>query len=278
MPTCRQAGMHELIYVITVQNSCLFVSTTGLESVCKETKNHLVKSVSVCKFILQTNINTKMSRKIIPTSIVFFLLLQSSFNLAAVSPPQRAPVYEILIVQQAWHTGIIIAVEDIPESIWPEKERYSQHKKIDVSWGDEKFYQANGRPIGLAIRAILWPTQSVIRVFPFNNPVQSAYGEDARIKSLFLSENEFHALCHFISESFIRNKNGNIRLSTVNTNNRYYFLAKRKYHLFRTCNTWVALALKKSGLNTRSCCILNANQLFRQLKKGVLQPEHLFGN
>ncbi|WP_462319543.1 DUF2459 domain-containing protein [Marinilabilia sp.] len=198
---------------------------------------------------------------------IITILLFCTINLAGITSGKQESQYEVLIVQQAWHTGIILAVEDIPESIWPEKKQYGQYKKIDVSWGDEKFYQAHGRPIGLAIRAILWPTQSVIRVFPFSNPVQSAYGEDARIKSLSLSEKEFLELCHFIDSSFIRNKDGNISLSKVNANNRYYFLAKRKYHLFRTCNTWVALALKNSGLSIRSCCILNANQLFRQLDK-----------
>ncbi|PWE00244.1 DUF2459 domain-containing protein [Marinilabilia rubra] len=187
--------------------------------------------------------------------------------MGAIKPGKEKTEYEVLIVQQAWHTGLIINVDDIPESVWPKKDLYKKDKYIDVSWGDEKFYQASGRPISLAIRAILWPTQSVLRVFPFNVEAQSAYGRNARIKSISLRKKEFFSLCRFVSESFIRNDNGKICFSTVNENNRYYFLSKKKYHLFRTCNTWVALALKKSGLNIRSCCILNANQLFRQLNK-----------
>jgi len=199
--------------------------------------------------------------------IVFFSLLTGPGNVAAAVPPDEKPANKVWIVQQAWHTGIILTVEDIPASIWPEKIHYKKHKYIDISWGDEKFYQASASPIKLAVRAIIWPTQSVIRVFPFSNPVLSAYGQNARVRSFTFKDKEFISLCNFITESFICDENGEITSSLLDKNSRYYFLAKRKYHLFRTCNTWVALAFKKSGLNIRSCCVLNANQLFRQLDK-----------
>ncbi|MGM0378050.1 MAG: DUF2459 domain-containing protein [Bacteroidota bacterium] len=172
----------------------------------------------------------------------------------------------VFVVQQAWHTGIIVKTEDINEDIWPEISRYTSEKYVDISWGDEKFYQAEGRPVWLAARAVLFPTQSVLRVFSFDLPLKSSYGQEARIIEIQVNDEQFKALTRFISESYKRDGAGNPQPSTIYGESRHYFLATRKYHLFRTCNTWVALAFKKAGFDIRSCCVLNANQLFRQLE------------
>ena len=173
----------------------------------------------------------------------------------------------VFVVQQAWHTGIIVRTADVNKNIWPEISKYTAKQYVDISWGDEKFYQAQGRPILLAIRAILWPTQSVLRVFPFDLSIRSSYGQEARIIEIPVSKDQWLALTHFFTDGFKRDDFDNPQLSNVHGENHHYFLATRKYHLFRTCNTWVAMAFKEAGFNIRSFGVLNANQLFRQLEK-----------
>lgn len=173
----------------------------------------------------------------------------------------------VYVVQQAWHTGIILPVNKINPEIWPEVSTIEDKQYVDVSWGDEKFYQAPGRPLLLAARAILWPTQSVMRIYPFNTSISSAYTREARFLEIKLSRQQFNRLTHFFASSLMRNQSNQPIASEVYGKSPYFFLAKRKYHLFRTCNTWVALAFKQAGLGNRSCCILNANQLFRVLER-----------
>ncbi len=173
----------------------------------------------------------------------------------------------VFVVQQAWHTGIIVQTGDIDGDIWPEISRYPSEKYVDISWGDEKFYQAEGRPFFLAARAVLFPTQSVLRVFPFDLPLKSSYGQEARIIEIPVNDDQLKALTQFIADAYERDDAGNPQPSTIYGESRHYFLANRKYHLFRTCNTWVALAFKEAGFDIRSCCVLNANQLFKQLEK-----------
>jgi len=173
----------------------------------------------------------------------------------------------VFVVQRAWHTGIIFKTSGIEASNWPELPAYRHKKYVDVSWGDEKFYQAEGRPFLLAARAVLWPTQSVLRVFPFDLSPRSSYGENARIIEIPVSNDQLNKLAGFIADSYQRSKSGSPQPSTAYGESRHFFLATRKYHLFRTCNTWVALGFKEAGFDIRSCCVLNANQLFRQLEK-----------
>ncbi len=173
--------------------------------------------------------------------------------------------YTVYVIQEFWHTGIVFKIEDVDTGIWPEIEMYQDRNHIDVGWGDEKFYQASGIPVFLAARAMLWPTQSVMQIYAFNLPVESAYGGDSRILRVPMTEEQFERLTGYIAESYKHDDEGNPVTSTAYGETNHYFMATRKYHLFRTCNTWVARAFRESGFDVRSFMILNANQLYRQL-------------
>ncbi|WP_010662581.1 DUF2459 domain-containing protein [Marinilabilia salmonicolor] len=173
----------------------------------------------------------------------------------------------VYVVQQAWHTGIVLPVNKINPEIWPEVSTFKDKQYVDVSWGDEKFYQTPGSPVLLATRAILWPTQSVMRIYPFSRSISSTYSSEARFLELELTKQQFDRLTRFFACSLVRDESNAPVASEVYRKSRYFFRSKRKYHLFRTCNTWVALAFKQAGLGNRSCCILNANQLFRAMER-----------
>jgi uncharacterized protein (TIGR02117 family) len=175
--------------------------------------------------------------------------------------------HHVYVVQQAWHTGLIMQTELPNPDIWPEASNYTNKQFVDISWGDEKFYQARGRPILMAARAILWPTQSVLRIYPFSLSIQSSYGTQARIIKIPVSDKHLKALTAFLAKSYMRDDAGNPQPSTEHGESDIFFLGTRKYHLFSTCNTWMALAFKETGFDIRSTCVLNANQLFRQLEK-----------
>ncbi len=210
----------------------------------------------------------KIKDKVLIISFIFLFIL-SCLHLPAGMAAQATDcdsVYEVFVVQQRWHTGIIFNTKDIDPEIWPEIEHYKNRKFVDVGWGDEKFYQAYGIPVLLAARAILFPTRSVLQVYAFSTEVRAAYGGESRILKIHLNRDQLDSLSRFVSESYIRDEDGEAQTSTVYGEADHYFLATRKYHLFRTCNTWVANGFSHSGFDdVRTFCVLNANQLFRQL-------------
>jgi uncharacterized protein (TIGR02117 family) len=176
-------------------------------------------------------------------------------------------MYEVFVVQQRWHTGIVFRTKDVDPEIWPEIERYTDRNFVDVGWGDERFYQAMGDPVGLALRSMLFPTRSVLLVYPFNLPLQRTYGRDARIIRIPLNSQQFTALTRFVSDRYLRDEHGQARPSTIHGVSDLFFLAGGKYHVFNTCNTWVAHGFKAAGFRIRSRCVLNANQVFKQMER-----------
>lgn len=216
---------------------------------------------------LAGNKNNRSLRIELFFSLFYFLILSCHNHTSGFTNKTNSDdeIYEVWVVQEFWHTGIIFPTEDVDPGHWPEIENYQDRNFVDVGWGDEKFYQATGNLFFLAARAILWPTQSVLQIFAFNTPVRSAYGGESRVLRIPLNSNQFAALSSLVSESYIRDEEGNIQPSTVYGESDHFFLATGKYYLFKTCNTWVAIAFRHAGLDVRSFCVLNANQLFRQL-------------
>lgn len=194
--------------------------------------------------------------------IVLLSLLVHSFQ----ADTHDESTYTIHVVQEAWHTGIVISVDDIPPTIFPELTRYSRSKYIDFGWGDEKYYQHPNPGILLGARAVLWPTSAVIRMVGFSNQLEDFYTQST-IMELTLDQEKFYDLCTFISESFMRDNAGTIIPSTIYRKSNTFFLAQRKYSVFRTCNTWAALALKEIDFDISTFFLVTANQLFRRLKK-----------
>ncbi len=172
----------------------------------------------------------------------------------------------IYIVQEAWHTGIVLKTRDVSREIWPEIKNYQEKKYIDVSWGDERYYQKPGINILLAARAVFFPTTAVIRLLGFDSAIEHFYFDYRSIR-VIMDSTQFNALCHSIAYSLRRNDQHNVIPSMVYGKSEKFFIAKRKYHVFRTCNTWVLLLLKHAGLSVNPFMAITSGQLFRRLKK-----------
>jgi uncharacterized protein (TIGR02117 family) len=170
---------------------------------------------------------------------------------------------EILVVQEAWHTGIVIETRLLPDTLLTELDRYDHFQFLDIGWGDRDFYQTPGFPVWYAFKAIFWPTTAVLRIAPFNLQPGKYYSTQAKLARIQLSENEFIQLCKFIGHSFQTNDQNRIIASKL----AGFYIAERKYSTFRTCNTWAARALQSCGLDIRSFMVLFAWQLFRQLDR-----------
>ena len=206
------------------------------------------------------------------TLLLLLLLISCGYSPGGLAAPGQEefaddPDYEVFVVQQRWHTGIVFHTSDVDPDIWPEIERYTDRNFVDVGWGDERFYQATGDPVGLALRSMLFPTQSVLLVYPFNLPLRRSYGQDARIIRIPLNSNQFRDLTRYVSDGYMRDEEGDVQPSTIHGESDLFFLAEGKYHVFNTCNTWVARGFIEAGFDLRSFCVLNANQVFRQMER-----------
>ena len=164
----------------------------------------------------------------------------------------------IYVVSSAVHADIIVPKETILETQlddWQKdfgaayfKGETSNATHIAFGWGDRGFFlntqSWDDLKFSTAARALFFPSQSVMHI-DYSQP--SYYADKVGIK---LTSDQYARLVNFISSSFARDESQeviqieNIAYSDTDA----FFVAHGSYHLFNTCNSWVARALKAAGV------------------------------
>lgn len=183
---------------------------------------------------------------------------------AAVSDTGRSQ--QIFIVNHGHHTGIVIPGEVLNEAVPELTERFGTPHYYEIGWGDREFYQAQQVNTSLALQALLWSGGAVLHIVAFSEDPISFFSSEPVI-STCLSENELDSLKLFIVSSFSRSSNNSITtLQTGIYGNSQFYTAEGRYHLFNTCNTWTAKALKSSGFKIYPLAALTSGSITRYLK------------
>ena len=115
---------------------------------------------------------------------------------------------------------------------------------LNLVWGDKGFYQAKETTLGLTLRAIFWPTESVVHSVAVPQKVEE-YFSNSEVAKLCLSDGELSALIGFISRSFFRDKSGNLfELQKGIYGDSQFYSGVGDFHLMNMCNRWTAKDLK----------------------------------
>ena len=175
-------------------------------------------------------------------------------------------VRSVLVVNHGWHSAIVTKKADISERVLPEIGNFPEAEFLEIGWGDRDYYQASDPGLGLAFKAAFWSSGSILHVAGFKGAAED-YFPQAEIFEVFLSEEAFQRLIEFIAGTFSRPD----AAAPVETrpglypNSRFY-PATGSFHLFRTCNTWVAQALRSAGLPIAPAYAFTAGNLSSQVK------------
>lgn len=170
-----------------------------------------------------------------------------------VSSPQ-----EIYIVSHGWHTGFVVPATSIQERLPQLKERFGAAPFIEFGWGDEDFYQAEEITTGLTLRALLWPTGSVVHVVAVPERADS-YFFNSDVEVLCLDTMQYSLLIRFIENSFYKDSTGEIiQLESGISGNSQFYKGEGDYYLMNTCNKWTAKGLKSAGFSISTSFKLSA--------------------
>jgi uncharacterized protein (TIGR02117 family) len=170
----------------------------------------------------------------------------------------------IYIIKQRWHTAVVFHTEDVDTLIFPEIKYFKDTELIDIGWGDEAFYQHPDFDWDLAYHALFQATPSTLRVEGINITKQQYFDISEIVLELKINNEQLKILLKYISETIWRDENENYEiLSTQYLNRVYFFKANGSYHLFNTCNTWVANGLKRAGFEIENNIVLT-EQLFNE--------------
>jgi uncharacterized protein (TIGR02117 family) len=204
-------------------------------------------------------------------SAILLVLLLACASAGPIADPQshreREKARRVFVVNHGWHSAVVVAKADIPEGLWPEIGDFPDADYLEFGWGDRDYYQAPDPGLGSALKAAFWSSGSVLHVVAFKGAVEN-YFPHSEIVEIALPEDAFQPLIQFISETFSRSD----AAPPVETrpglygNSRFY-PARGRFHLFRTCNTWVAEALRSGGLPISPAYAISAGNLMYQVKQ-----------
>jgi len=119
---------------------------------------------------------------------------------------------------------------------------------------------------GLTLKAIFWPSESVLHAAATPENV-NAYFNNAEVLKLCLTGGELSSLVDFIAGSFARNKSNEvITLKRGLYGNSQFYQGVGNFHLMNTCNKWTAKGLESIGMDISPTFKLTANSIMSYIK------------
>jgi uncharacterized protein (TIGR02117 family) len=175
----------------------------------------------------------------------------------------------VWVLDHGWHTAIVVRRADVDRALWPEVDDFSAATFVEVAWGDRDFYMATPATGWMAIKAAFVADGSVLHVVGFSAPI-ATYFPQSEIVELRLSRRGLAAMTRFVSEEHQRDgERRPVRLQRGLYGSSWFYAGRSRYHLFNTCNTWVARALRAAGLPVTPAGTISAGGVMEQLRRAV---------
>jgi hypothetical protein len=181
----------------------------------------------------------------------------------ALYPPRAGETVRTVYVinHGALHTGLAVKRSDIPRGVWPAKRDYSGLKYLEVGWGDDDGYR---KPLtsGIALKALAGSKRTVLLADGFSTLRAKLADPKFSIVAVDLSTGGFARLCQHIDQTYALDEAGRpIRLGEG------WYRARGTYSAFNTCNTWVAVGLRKAGCPITPGYCLTPGPLLHQVRR-----------
>lgn len=187
------------------------------------------------------------------------LLLAPAFALA------REAAHRIWVASNGWHSGIVLARADVPESVIPEIADFPHARFFEFGWGDAEFYPAREAGAWLALRAA-FPGPAVMHVAGLPDHPARLWPQ-VTILPFAVDTQGLRRLLVFLRHSFDRAGAGR---AEVTARGIYpfslFYPATGRFHLFNTCNTWTAQALTAMGLGASLGGVNTAEDLISRIR------------
>ena len=179
--------------------------------------------------------------------------------------PDRSDNKTVYVVNHGWHTGIVLRTQDaLPHISLQDDMTASPY--IEIGWGDETYYQAEDPTFGMGLKALFWPTDTVLHVVALSGEPAS-YFPGSEVKALLLSHRGFLNLVGYIDRSFTLDNAQPVALGKGLYGNSRFYRANGTFHLFNNCNTWTAKAIRTSGFPISTFYAYTADNVLYQLRQ-----------
>jgi uncharacterized protein (TIGR02117 family) len=200
-------------------------------------------------------------------SLLFLVFLYSDSVFGQSSMKDSLNV--VYVVNHGWHTGLIIERDKYINVFSGDSSLLPVGRWLEFGWGDKDFYMStpgeDDVKWGTTLKAILWPTASVLHVAAFDKAVEEYFAYSGLVSFQF-SDSALGEIIEFVSDAFTRDKNGRIIPISDGLYGRSQFYESREKYVFpKTCNVWTAKALNRGGLDINPFHSQKAGPLMEKL-------------
>jgi len=179
-------------------------------------------------------------------------------------PAEGELATSIWVVSHGWHTGVVVRRRDVPDDLWPQLRDFAGSEFVEVGWGERDFYMAPAGTSGMALRAAIVPSSSVLHVAGFS-VWPERYFASSEVVEIAVSRRSLERLAAFVGDAYARDEAGAaIRLGPGQYPQSRFYLARETYHALKTCNTWTAKALRAAGCPVTPFHALTAGNVIDQ--------------
>jgi uncharacterized protein (TIGR02117 family) len=181
-------------------------------------------------------------------------------------PTKKAEEATVYVVSHGWHTGIVIARDQLGERLQFVPKELGDAAHYEFGWGEKDFYEAPKNSIWLAIQAAFWLNDSVMHVVAVKDSPAKDF-PDSEIIELHVAAQALSVLTAAIADSFAATGNDEPRSTRDGLyGHSRFFNGAGTYYLLNTCNTWTARMLATAGVPTSEVLTLTAGSVMRQSK------------
>lgn len=199
--------------------------------------------------------------------IAFFVLFVI-VSLAAARAAAAGEVYVVYVSSNGWHTGIVVATDDIPAGKIPEAADFPEAAYLEFGWGDAGFYPKPDAGLFAAIGAA-FPGPAVMHVAALAARPSDFFADVEEVE-LELGMEEFTSLIRYLHESFARDGERVEATAPGLYSFSKFYPATGIFSLNNTCNTWTARGLELAEVNVTSRGVQRAEDLMKQLRRATL--------
>jgi len=182
---------------------------------------------------------------------------------SAVQVPSPTSVH---VVNHGGHAGLVLRASDVPAGDWPAKADFPDASYLEVGWGDRAYYMAADPGAWLGLKAVAWPTPGVLHVVGVD-AAPARFFPGAEILEIGVSPAGLQRLLQHLRQSHELDGAGQpVTLGPGLYGHSRFYASREHFHLFKTCNVWVATALQAAGVQVSPALTLTTERLMVQLR------------
>lgn len=182
----------------------------------------------------------------------------------AEEPPEAEAI--VFVISNGWHTGLVLARDDVPPGRIPEAAAMANATFLEFGWGDREYYPHPRPTLDMALAAALTPSPAVIHLAGLSGPPSEVH-PSMEIIAVELSKENMAVLVDALDATFDRPPTGPAEPVAAGLyRDSWFYPARGRFHLFNTCNTWIARLLSEAGVAISPAGVITAEDLMSRLR------------